>query len=197
MPQISISAGGIDRRIPLGHRTIIGRSENSHVRLADRSLSRIHAEIQQREGSSYLVDLGSTNGTFVNGVRLHRERALRDGDVIGLGEITMVFHENLAQPQSAEAFLDEMSMGAQEPTRVTMSEQLPGPAARSYPLNDLVRRATRRPTSQGPVPGANVLAILSPASSALPSHPPMPELFERILDLVLSAIPAERAAIVL
>jgi phosphoserine phosphatase RsbU/P len=198
MPQISISAGGVDRRIPLGNRTIIGRAENSHVRLADRSLSRNHAEILRREGASYLVDLGSTNGTFLNGVRLESERPLRDGDVIVLGEITMVYHETLGQPQSPEEFLDELGGGVQEPTRVTMNQPLPAPAARSYPLTDLVRRATRRPTSPGEAaPGGNVLAILSQASSALLSHHPMPELFERILDLVLSAIPAERAAIVL
>ncbi|HXU83584.1 MAG TPA: SpoIIE family protein phosphatase [Polyangia bacterium] len=197
MPQISISAGGIDRRIPLGHRTIIGRDEQSHVRLADRSLSRKHAEIHQREGSSYLVDLGSTNGTFVNGVRLDHERALRDGDVIVLGGTTMVFHENLAQPQSPEQFLEEMALGAQEPTRVTTMHEAAAPAARSYPLNDLVRRATRRTSGRDLHPGPNILAILSQASSALLSHHPMPELFERILDLVLSAIPAERAAIVL
>jgi sigma-B regulation protein RsbU (phosphoserine phosphatase) len=198
MPQISISTGGIDRRIPLGNRTVIGRAENSHVRLADKSLSRTHAEILQREGYSYLVDLGSTNGTFVNGVRLNRERALKDGDVIVLGEITMVFHENLSQPQVSERFLEEWE-GHQEPTRVTMQEALvPSPAARSYPLSDLVRRATRRPTGPSEqMPGAHVLGILSQASSALLSHHPMPELFERILDLVLSAIPAERAAIVL
>ena len=198
MPQISISTGGVDRRIPLGNRTVIGRAENSHVRLADRSLSRNHAEIQQREGASYLVDLGSTNGTFVNGVRLQRERALRDGDVIVLGEITMVFHENFAQAQLPERFLEEWD-SHQEPTRVTMQEPLvPSPSARSYPLSDLVRRATRRPTGPvEPMPGAHVLGILSQASSALLSHHPMPELFERILDLVLSAIPAERAAIVL
>jgi sigma-B regulation protein RsbU (phosphoserine phosphatase) len=198
MPQISISAGGVDRRIPLGIRTIIGRAENSHVRLADRSLSRNHAEILQREGAHYLVDLGSTNGTFLNGVRLDSERPLRDGDVIVLGEITMVFHETLGQPQSPEGYLDELGMGLPEPTRVTMNQPLPAPAARSYPLTDLVRRATRRPTSASdPVPGGNVLAILSQASSALLSHHPLPELFERILDLVLSAIPAERAAVIL
>jgi sigma-B regulation protein RsbU (phosphoserine phosphatase) len=196
MPQISISAGGVDRRIPLGHRTIIGRAENSHVRLADRSLSRNHAEILQREGASYLVDLGSTNGTFLNGVRLDRERPLRDGDVIVLGEITMVFHESLGQAPAPQAYLDEMGVAGQEPTRVTMSAPLPAPAARSYPLTDLVRRATRRPTGYA-APGGNVLAILSQASSALLSHHPMPELFERILDLVLAAIAAERAAIVL
>jgi serine phosphatase RsbU (regulator of sigma subunit) len=196
MPQISIRSGGIDRRIPLGGRTIIGRAENSHVRLADRSLSRHHAEIHEREGHSWLVDLGSTNGTFVNGARLDRARALRDGDVIGLGEMTIVFHEELTRaPVEAQAG----DVFDHEPTRVTApSRALEAPAARAYPLHDLVRRATRRSTGHAePLPGARVLGILSQASGALLSHHPLPELFERILDLVLSAIPAERAAIML
>jgi serine phosphatase RsbU (regulator of sigma subunit) len=202
MAQISIrSSGGADRRIPLGSRTTIGRAENSHVRLPDRSLSRHHAEIRQREGGCYLIDLGSTNGTFLNGARLDRERPLHDGDVIVLGEITMVFHEKQAHDPVVEPSADHEDFldGHHEPTTLTFREPpLPSPAARSYPLTDLVRRATQRRGSPAePIPGARVLGILSEASGALLSHHPLPELFERILDLMFSAIPAERGAIML
>jgi sigma-B regulation protein RsbU (phosphoserine phosphatase) len=199
MPQISIrSTGGIDRQIPLGVRTVIGRAEESHVRIPDRSLSRSHAEIHQRDGASYLVDLGSTNGTYLNGVRLERERPLRDGDVIVLGEVTVVFHERLMPAPAPERLITDED-GEHEPTRITAPvAPLPSPAARSFPVRDLVRRATqRRSTPSEPAPGARVLGILSQASGALLSHHPLPELFERIIDLMLSAIPAERAAIML
>lgn len=203
MPQISIrSTGGADRRIPIGSRTTtIGRAEESHVRLADRSLSRYHAEIRQRADGCYLADLGSTNGTFLNGARLEKEHPLRDGDVIVLGEITMVFHERQTAPPTIEVMDEDFADAQHEPTTIVVREPpLPSPAARSYPLTDLVRRATRR-SSNGrtaePQPGARVLGILSQASGALLSHHPLPELFERILDLILSAIPAERAAIML
>src|SRR5438105_11170441 len=172
MPQIIIrSSGGVARQIPLGMRTTIGRAEDSHIRLANQSLSRRHAEIRQREGGCYLIDLGSTNGTYLNGVRLADERALRDGDVIVLGEVTLMFREGSRPDPAAEPFADEFNPDLPEPTRVTLPERpLPSPAARAFPLVDLVRRATRRGDLAAPLPDARVMDILTEASGALLSH---------------------------
>ena len=66
----------------------IGRHPQSELQLdGDRDLdvSARHAEIISREGHFELRDVGSTNGTFVNGVRVASPRELRDGDVITLG----------------------------------------------------------------------------------------------------------------
>lgn len=66
----------------------IGRDPLSDLHLdteRDLDVSARHAEITAREGRHFLRDLGSTNGTFVNGVRLAAPRELRDGDVIMLG----------------------------------------------------------------------------------------------------------------
>jgi pSer/pThr/pTyr-binding forkhead associated (FHA) protein len=62
--------------------TTIGRSEDSDIVLADREVSRRHAQIRNEAGSYVLVDLGSTNGTMVNGVRVERSIPLRSGDLI-------------------------------------------------------------------------------------------------------------------
>lgn len=59
---------------------------------ADQGVSRRHAEIRRGEDTLTLVDLGSTNGTHLNGQRLipHQPRVLRDGDEIRMGKL--VFH---------------------------------------------------------------------------------------------------------
>ncbi len=69
---------------------VIGRSRECDVRVADGNASRRHAEVVQ-EGESYLiVDLGSTNGTELNGHRITRE-TLNDGDRITIGATDLVF----------------------------------------------------------------------------------------------------------
>lgn len=70
---------------------IIGRSAEADIRVEDTGVSRRHLEIR-RSGSSVLaVDLGSTNGSYVNGERLHGQVELTDGSVITMGRARAVF----------------------------------------------------------------------------------------------------------
>ncbi len=71
-------------------RLVLGRSRACDVYVADLNVSRRHAELQQEGATYWIVDLGSTNGTAVNGKRIERER-LRDGDRITLGSTEIVF----------------------------------------------------------------------------------------------------------
>lgn len=72
------------------HPVVIGRLSTCDVVLADSNVSRRHAELR-REGSRWmLVDLGSTNGTLVNG-KLAREHPLKSGDRISFGTSEMIF----------------------------------------------------------------------------------------------------------
>jgi Protein of unknown function (DUF3662)/FHA domain len=74
--------------------TVIGRSSGSDIVLDDPNVSRRHAEIR-RVGDGYsLVDLGSTNGTEVNGQRVG-ETSLMNGDVIGVGTTRLTFERRL------------------------------------------------------------------------------------------------------
>jgi pSer/pThr/pTyr-binding forkhead associated (FHA) protein len=75
-----------DRKITLGKSTlVIGRLAECDIAFDDSNVSRRHAEIKALAGGFAVNDLGSTNGTKVNGVTITFERALRDGDIISVG----------------------------------------------------------------------------------------------------------------
>ena len=73
---------------------VIGRSRDCDIQLADANVSRRHAELRQEGASYWIVDLGSTNGTEVNGTRRDRAK-LENGDEITIGATTIVFERAL------------------------------------------------------------------------------------------------------
>ena len=68
----------------------IGRIPESVITLEDPNVSRNHAEIRPQGGSFVLADVGSTNGTKINGVKVS-ERVLQDGDEMTFGATTFRF----------------------------------------------------------------------------------------------------------
>jgi hypothetical protein len=70
--------------------TYIGRSEDNQLRLLDPGVSRRHVLVMATPGGYTIRDLGSQNGTYVNGTRVD-ESPLTDGDRITIGEINLVF----------------------------------------------------------------------------------------------------------
>jgi pSer/pThr/pTyr-binding forkhead associated (FHA) protein len=73
------------RRIPARSSVLIGRAEWCELRISSGSASREHAEVRLVGGDLEILDLGSLNGTTVNGERIRGLRRLRAGDVIGIG----------------------------------------------------------------------------------------------------------------
>ena len=84
-----------DRTHPLGSGNhTIGRDPRCAVRIDDESVSRRHARILvPATGRAIFEDLGSTNGTFVDGRRVKGERVLQDGDMLTVGSVTLRFRE--------------------------------------------------------------------------------------------------------
>ena len=76
---------------------VLGRSRDAGLRISDVNISRRHAELRQEGAAYWIVDLGSTNGTAVNGKRVDRQR-LRDGDRIAIGSTEIVFGRSLPKP---------------------------------------------------------------------------------------------------
>jgi DNA-binding NtrC family response regulator/pSer/pThr/pTyr-binding forkhead associated (FHA) protein len=80
--------------LPLDGDIMIGRADGAQVRLADKSVSRAHARISMHGGRAEIVDLGSQNGTKVNGERIVGTRPLLSGDVVTILSVTLVFHSS-------------------------------------------------------------------------------------------------------
>ena len=79
-------------RVALGSATVgIGRLPSCDVVLADPNASRRHAEVRPSGQGWAVVDLGSTNGTRVNGLVVEGDRLLADGDVITIGATSLRF----------------------------------------------------------------------------------------------------------
>jgi serine phosphatase RsbU (regulator of sigma subunit) len=178
VPELSIQAadGSKQRFVLQKERVTIGRSRENDVFLPDQWLSRHHAEIRQKPDGLYLADLGSKNGTLLNGTRVTEEARLRPGDVVTLGEhlLTIVVGEEAEEDDDADLFGTQM-FSARE-------------------LSDI---QTKPVDAEGLKRQNRILSTLSEATKALLAHRPLSELFGQILEMVFEAVPAERAAILL
>ncbi len=77
------------RPVPVeGPRFVIGRQSDCQLRLGSPMVSKLHAAIERRDGRIFLSDLGSTNGTVLNGRLLRgKEAEIHDGDRIQVGPV--------------------------------------------------------------------------------------------------------------
>src|SRR5262245_47199678 len=180
MPDIAIlAADGARSKVAIDKdRLTIGRSRESDVCLPDQWLSRQHAEIKRAATGFTLKDLGSKNGTLLNGAPLREAHVLRHGDVITLGEHTLTF---LEPEGAAAAEAEEEPVG----TRVFPAQGLSDVGRQ--PAQDLesLQRQNR------------LLRVHSKAARTLLEHRPLQEVFELILDLLFEHLPVERGAILL
>lgn len=156
-----------------------GRLESLEVVLDDSSVSRRHAEIRATDQGWQLRDLGSTNGTFLNGIRLGAsERKLRERDIIQCGKLTLVV-DLLQDDTDKDATAEQMMVEAT--TSSSWEDALQGLAFDS-------RRCPR--------PGEQLLALIR-ASHHLVHLESLDELLHTILNDAVSALDAQRGAIVL
>lgn len=74
---------------------VFGRGADCDFVYSTPKVSRIHCKIEFIDSHFYLSDLGSTNGTFLNGRRIERKERLFAGDIIGIGSEDIVFTKDM------------------------------------------------------------------------------------------------------
>jgi len=90
-PSLVVHEDGGERVVPLAADVItIGRLADSEIVLKDKGASRRHAQIRLKEGDATITDLGSTNGTRLNGQTI-QSRSLEDGDRITIGSTMLEY----------------------------------------------------------------------------------------------------------
>ncbi len=90
---VVLKDGQPGKTLAVERRIRIGRQSDNDLVVVDPGVSRHHAEVINSSGTCSLRDLGSTNGTYVNGSVVH-EHVLRDGDQISLGSTVVEFRRN-------------------------------------------------------------------------------------------------------
>lgn len=140
--------------------TLLGRDVTSDIVLGDSEISRQHARLSRTPGGYLLEDLGSTNGTFVNGERLVAPRVLNHGDVIGLGEnVTLSFESTF--PEAAATVMGPAARAGRVAPRPPYPPPSPMPAAPPPPATPTPAAAAAPKTSRlWLFVGCGVLAIL-------------------------------------
>lgn len=125
----------------------VGRDASNDVAINDAEVSRHHARLTRQPGGYLLEDVGSTNGTFVNGQRLTGPYALKPGDALGLGENLLLTFE--AEMVDAQATVIGMGPATVSPpswaaTPEAPPEAPPPPELEPYPAETA---APERPRS--------------------------------------------------
>ena len=79
----------VGERLALRASNSMGRDAGNDIALPDEAASARHATLEVQNGEWWIQDLGSTNGTLVNGVRIEQRERVRPGDEIAIGRIAM------------------------------------------------------------------------------------------------------------
>ena len=161
-------------RQPLqGPAVSIGRASDCSIPIKDRYLSRKHAEILAGEGNTWILkDLGSANGTYLNGSRVERDEQLKTGDRIRLGDTEIVF-------ETSERSTDRFIAVAESAVSATIA----------IPVHDIADKPEEKDVAR--------LQTLTLLARELIEDRPMDELFGFIVDRVMEHLRPSRAAIAL
>ena len=166
---------------------VLGRSTSATVRLADREVSRKHSQIDH-EGDDYVLrDLGSSNGTFLNGKRIFGPSKLKDGDEVVIGTSKMEFRvaAGSARSKNAEIVHSKDKTGELEGVvaRVEAKANF-APVEQVHDINQLKRDYER-------------LRVGHEFSNYVRLERDLNELLARILQIAFDLIPCDNGVILL
>lgn len=152
--------------------TLIGRLPTSDLVLADPSVSRQHASLRLVDADCRLQDANSRFGTFLNGEPVTTEVVVAPGAVIKLGEVELVVEQHVEEA----ALLSEHHQVSEGPGTIYRSMAEVEPARSSH---------------------AHLLKLLADVQRALLSTQSLGDVLNRVVDLAFTAVPAERAFLML
>ncbi len=177
-------SNGNSEDLPLSRlRTTIGRSARSDLCIPDAFASRLHAEIRQEGESFWLIDLGSANGTRLNGLPVTMTMPLNHGSEIAIGETSIVFQDESGAFKGIGSTLIADNTSALDPSN-TISL-----TARRNSTSEIMDSSlsSRR----------DLLGLISKVGLALLSSSGLDDTLNNVATLVFEAVPAERVVIML
>jgi hypothetical protein len=112
---------------------IIGRDASNVIAINDAEVSRKHAKLILQASAYVIQDLGSTNGTFINGQRITGSQELKPGDTVTLGENIVLMYETVFDP-NATVISSAQGQMTVAPVRKPVSTPMPTPAPVPAPV---------------------------------------------------------------
>ena len=167
----------------------LGRDSSNVIRLHDTEVSRRHAEIRLEDDVFRVVDLGSANGTFING-HLVEQSPLRTGDRLQLGQTVMLYNEGaVGEQKDLTTRVDLLSRSSPE-DRSAILRTLP---------SDEGSRILQQPDGAAGWLRERLmnLSVMYRATQAVSSILDVDSLLSQVLELVFESIGADRGAILL
>jgi signal transduction histidine kinase/pSer/pThr/pTyr-binding forkhead associated (FHA) protein len=179
------------RRFELNDRALsIGRDAANRIRLSDTEVSRRHAELRQTEEGYLWVDLDSSNGSFINSVRVDQHR-LRSGDRVQVGRTLMIFTDSAsASPPVSRQKVDIVTQSGSRPdsrivkavSQAEGSQLLGGVDSR---LSPWLARARSN------------LQVMYRTALAVSHTMDIDQLLQRIMELIFEWVEADRGCVML
>src|SRR5580658_2749489 len=180
-----LTPDGQNRFIPLKEdRISLGRSSAAELSFPDDGgLSRQHLAIE-RDGDGWaLRDLGSKNGTMLNGAKVNGRMPLKPGDRITAGHLILIYDGSSSQIRQPVVVFDPREETADETASSTVITHLDGVIKSEDGAGEAQTLA------------ASHVSALVRAGNELAGNRPLPELFRFILDLAISAVKADRGVL--
>ncbi len=172
MAKLILSMDGLVlKEIPLTkERTTIGRKPHNDIQIDNLAVSGEHAVIVTILNDSFLEDLGSTNGTVVNGNPI-KKHFLQNNDVVELGKYKLKF---IAEPAAAAgAGADRADFEKTMVLRPSAMRQAPAPAAASVPQAAAAAAATTTATASGVTDSTKTIPPATPAAAPRQAGQPL------------------------
>jgi len=186
------------RRVPLeGQRVALGRAHSNDLCYPeDASLSRRHLRFERTSEGWVAEDLGSKNGTLINGERLSGRRALRPGDRLSAGHLVITLSDPDLDSRGSVVFVK--GEGPEIHPNATVMTNLEGLLSgdETAPLAQYVAPG-RELDQRGAAFALPVVRALVRAGRELVLDRPLTELFQLILDLSIEAVGAERGVVMI
>lgn len=170
----------------------VGRDATSRIRLIDTEVSRRHAEFRKSAEGFHLCDVGSANGTFVNGQAI-KDVLLRPGDQIQIGQSVLVYSAGRTDAPPPGDLADRISLIARQ------EFELSSAIVKTIGEGEGSRLLSRPQDAQGrwlQTALAN-LSLMYEASTAVSHILDLNQLLDRILELVFRSLEADRGCIML
>ncbi len=167
---------------------ILGRAPDCQVVLKDFGISRQHAKLIADPGGVRIVDLGSKNGTKINGA-LVTQAPLREGDKFSLGSLEILFGKTA---EAKVAFDDEPIEASGTIVRSV------GDLSKLLAVESKPSKPGQAPSAQSEIARANqILKVLTRVAETLVASRPVEEVLQQVMDIVFESIPAERGFLML